>query len=71
MLLRQAHHFLSLVANGIIQTLDVRIMSQVFYHCAIADGQEQEKMFYHFLSLVASGIIQTLDVRIMSQVFYH
>jgi hypothetical protein len=53
-----------------IQTLDLRFMSWVFYHIAMATGTPY-KSFSAFSQHSSSDRIQTLDLRIMSWVFYH
>jgi hypothetical protein len=57
-----------------ISTLDLRIMSPAFYHCASMASKEfksETYIVYLFLSPSASGVISTLDLRIMSPAFYH
>ncbi len=60
-----------LVDSGRILTLDLRITSWVFYHCAAIAQAGLKLKNGNFSSLVASGRIQTLDLRIASWVFYH
>ncbi len=57
---------------GWIQTLDLRIKSQVFYHCATRAQPSKNLLFTIFsLSPIASGRIQTLELIIRSSAYYH
>ncbi len=65
-------HCLSPCASGRFWTLDLRIMSWMFYHCA-TQGTTVTLTFVnkHCLSPCAGSRFWTLDLRIMSLVFYH
>ncbi len=69
------HHFLSLSVNGRIWTVEIKIMSLVFYHCATgAQPILHTKVLHHFLSLSVNGRIWTVEIKIMIMrlwVFYH
>jgi hypothetical protein len=61
--------FLSPCASGRIQTLYIRIMSQVFYHRAtMAPSKFNIFLFSGFFSHITHGGIQTLYLRMLNQV---
>ncbi len=67
-------HLLSPTASQIVwtQTLDLQMITWVFYYCAIA-GNQCHLSFCHLLSPAASKIVwtQTYDIRMIKWVIYH